>query len=254
MHHALTEFLFRSLCMLSQPVGFIHHDQRILRKIIQKRHCIFIKIMNKILSTRKMLKFLHLIFYLFHQIADTGSFLCLKFVPQLFLNTFCFLFQGFYTCRDGFFIQNHLRSRINSNLIQIFYGTLTLHIKTANRIDLISPQFDSPGIILCQRVHVHNSSPYRKLPRGFYLWGTLITHFHHTGFHFIQIQLTVIFQIQNLAFPYIQRNQIIQTTVYGSNYCGFLLLNQCLHYLNSLAGKQISMNVRLVKNQISCRI
>ena len=62
--------------------------------------------------------------------------------------------NGFDALSDCLLIQHHFRRRIDRNLLQILDRALAFRIKTADGIHLISPQFDTPRIILGQRKYI----------------------------------------------------------------------------------------------------
>ena len=81
--------------------------------------------------------------------------------------------------------------RIDRNFLQIFQRTLTLRIKTADRINLISPQLNSPRILLCKTVNIHNTSADGKLSRHLHLSNPLVSKLYQILFERIHIHGTV---------------------------------------------------------------
>ncbi|CCZ36326.1 unknown [Firmicutes bacterium CAG:646] len=201
MNHTLPKFFLGGFRVFSQTHYLVQHHQRIFRKIIQKSYGIFVEIMNKAFCSCKMLKFPHLILNFFRHIFDPGCFFRLKFISQLLLQSFRFFLYGFQPCSDRLLIQNHFRSRINNNFFQIFNGTLTFHIKASDRVDLVSPQLDSPGIFLRKRKDIHNPAPDRKLSRHLHLRRPLISQLYQLRFHLIQRNFTVIVEMNGSVFP-----------------------------------------------------
>ena len=138
-----------------------------------------------------------------------------------------------------------LHSRINCDLFQIFQRTLALCVKAADRINLISPQLNSPGILLCQAINIYNTATNGKLPRHFYLSYPFIAQPYQPGFQSIYIHRAVAGKMQNL-FPYLlQRFQKIHTTINTGNNDQFLFLHKRTDHLHSLADQQIPMNICL---------
>ena len=74
------------------------------------------------------------------------------------------------------------------------------------------------------------------------------------SFHPIQINLAVIADLYYFFLPHGKRHQAVQAAVDRSNDRHFFPLQQCTEHLDPLSGKEISMDIRLIKDQIPCRI
>ena len=147
-----------------------------------------------------------------------------------------------------------LHSRINCDLLQIFQRTLALRVKAADRINLISPQLNSPGILLCQTINIYNTATNGKLPRQLYLSYPFIAQTDQPGFQSIYIHSAVTGKMQKL-FPYLlQRFQKIHTAINTGNNSQLLFLHKRTDHLHSLADQQIPVNVCLKEKQIPGRI
>ena len=129
-----------------------------------------------------------------------------------------------------------------------------MRVKTPNRIDLISPQFDSPGIFLCKAVNIYDTASYRKLPRHLYLTYTFIAHGYQSVFQFIHIQTAVIAEVEKLLSDAFQRCQKIHAAINAGDYSCSFSLQKCLDYFHSLTDQEISMNICLKKKKIPGRI
>ena len=254
VNHALPEFLLRGFGMLHQPVGLIQHHQRILRKIIQKRNRIFIKIMDKSFRPGAALRLLQLFLQLPCQPADVGRLLGFHFSPQFFLAGRRLLLYGRKPLPAGIPVQHQLSGGINDNLIQIFNGALALGVEAADGIDLIPPQLDPPGIFLCQGKYIQNSAPDRKLPGHLHLGHALIPQLHQLAGHCLQVQRTVASEPEHMLPEQGERQQTVHTTVDGGHHSGALPLHQRPDHPKSLPGDQIPMDIRLIKNQIPGRV
>ena len=188
---------------------------------------------------------------------------------KFFLYCFCILFQAIGLIqkyktvflwkiikeRNSIFFCGLFYSRINRDLIEIFQRALALRIKCTDRIDLISPELDSPWILFCKRIDIDNSTTNRKLSRHLYLTYALITHMNKCILEFIHIQRTVISEMDQLFFYLIKRLKIIQTSVYTGNYCdAFFLFQKCLDHTHPLTDQKIPVNICLKKEHIFCRI
>ena len=146
------------------------------------------------------------------------------------------------------------RGRIDHDLFQILQRTLALGVETADGVNLIPPQFDTPGILLCEGIDIHDPSPDGELPRHLHLTYALIAHLHQTVFQFIHIQRAVVAEIDKLFFYIFQRSQKIHTAIDAGHHGDFLPGEKSFDHLHSLADDQISMDIRLKKQKVSCRI
>ena len=165
------------------------------------------------------------------------------------------LFRKIIQERNSTLFDRLLYSRIDGNFIKIFQRTLTLRIKCTDGVNLISPEFNSPRIFFCERIDIHNPTSNRKLSGHLNLTHTLISHMNKCILELIHIQCTVISEMNQLFFNFIKRLKIIHASIYTGDNCNILfLLQQCLNNAHPLAYQNISMNIRLKKKQILCRV
>ena len=144
--------------------------------------------------------------------------------------------------------------RINSDLFQIFQGTLALRIKASDGIDLIIPQLDPPGIFLCEGININDPAPDRKMPRKLHLAGTLISKLHQILLQLIQIYYASVFKMEQPFPDILQRHQIVHTSVHACDYSHAVFFHKGTYHLHTLAYQQISMDICLEKKKILGRV
>ena len=166
----------------------------------------------------------------------------------------CFFFRKILQKGYHIFSVHLFCGRINRNFIYIFQRSLTFRIKAPDRIHLIIPQFNTPGIILCQRIDINDSSTHRKLPRKLYLTGAFISQLYQLFLQLIQIDHTVTFKMKKSASDLFQRHQEIHTSVDAGNNGHFFLFQKCPDHTHPLPDQKISVNICLKKQKILCRI
>ena len=96
--------------------------------------------------------------------------------------------------RDHPFFRLFLDGRIQGDLLQIFERTLAFGVKGSDRIDLVPPQLDPDGIVLGQRINVHDPAAHGKFARHGHLAGHLVTRFSQPAAQFHHIQNVPVFQ------------------------------------------------------------
>ena len=166
----------------------------------------------------------------------------------------CFFFRKIIQKGYHIFSVHLFCGRINRNFIYIFQRSLTFRIKAPDRIHLIIPQFDTPRIILCQRIDINDSSTHRKLPRKLYLTGAFIPQLYQLFLQLIQIDHTVTFKMKKSASDLFQRHQEIHTSVDAGNNGHFFLFQKCPDHTHPLPDQKISVYICLKKQKILCRI
>ena len=87
----------------------------------------------------------------------------------------------------SFSLRGILRSRIDHDLLQRIQRPLAGGVKAADRIHLISPQLDPPGIVLCQGIHIQDAAADSKLARHIDLACHFVSQIHHPVPQLIQI-------------------------------------------------------------------
>ena len=139
----------------------------------------------------------------------------------------------------------------------MFYGVdglLRCDIKITERIDLIAPQLHTDGMFFCQRKDIHDPSTHGKLSRMFHLGHIFIAQHDQFLSHFIQIHR--LFQINGKNAPFIRGKgrHTVHQGIHSRYDRDRSMLNECLYDRKTLSGKSVAVNVRLIKEQISCRI
>ncbi|CCY33249.1 unknown [Ruminococcus sp. CAG:60] len=158
--------------------------------------------------------------------------------------------------REGYqpFAAGPFHCRIDGDLVQVFQGPLALRVKASNGIYFVSPQLDSPGILFCQAVNIHNSAPHGKLSRHFHLAYPLVAQIHQRLFQKIHIDNAVPVKMQYFFADFFQGHQVVHTAVNACDNSQVLLLQKRLYHTHSLANQQISLNICLEKQKILRRI
>ena len=130
----------------------------------------------------------------FFHLPGSCHFFCTIF-SRLFYFVFC---QTSFFQKPGRFIQEHQRvlrikvidkrnfsvtsqsviRRVNNDLLQIFYRSLAVHIKSTDRIHFIFPEFNTDRQFLGKRVNINDSTTNSKLSRSIHLGFPVITKFY----------------------------------------------------------------------------
>ena len=253
--HTLPEFFFNRFALFCQTIGLIQNYQSILiLKIIQESHCIFIKVSQKMLCRRKIVKFSQAVYCVFYCTFQPCCLFCKKSLPKLLYRRFLFLLNRFDPFFQRFLIQYQFRCGINSDLIQILHRALALCIKASNRINLIPPQLDPDRVFFCKRININDSSPEGKLSRCFRLGISLISHTGQPPFQLIHIHLAGAVEMQGVLLYYLKRKQVVHTASHTGDHCHTSVFQQGSNHFHSLFSKKVSVNICLKKNQILCRI
>ena len=173
---------------------------------------------------------------------------------QLIQKQQCFFFRKIIQERYHILAVHLFCSRINGDLIYIFQRSLAFCIKTPDGIDLIIPEFNTPWILLRQRIDINDPSPHGKLSRKLHLANPLISQIHQIYFQLIQIDHTVTFKMKKTTFDLFQGHQKIHASVYAGNHRHFFLFQKCPDHTHPLPDQKISVNICLKKQKILCRI
>ena len=105
-----------------------------------------------------------------------------------------------------------------------------------------------------QRINIENAAAHGKLAGRLHLKGTLIAEPHQLFSYFIQIEFAVIAQMDTVLFKHVKRQKKVHTSPHTGDDGNFLPLKKCLDDLKPLPDQQISVNVRLIENQVLRRI
>ena len=206
------------------------------------------------LRRRKILILLQTVNSLIHHMGKSGSLFRKKIFPEFLYHVLFFFFYGLQSFFQNVLIQDHLRSRVYNDFFQIFYRSLAFRIKTADRINLISPQFDPHRIIQGQREDINDAAPDRKLSRRLCLGSSFISHTQKLLPQFFQIYRAVVFKDQGMLSYNLQRKEIVHTPSHTGDHCRSFIFQKSCHSPHSFSCKKISMHICLEKDQILGRI
>ena len=147
---------------------------------------------------------------------------------------------------------NIFRGRIDDDFIHLLDGALTFCIKTSYRIDFIAPKLQAIRTFICQIIYIKDTASDRKLSRTFYLTDSLKPH----GCQLSAQCFQYIFRPKNQTIfcNLFQRKQSVKKSIYGSDHRHRFAFQHSLDNSHSLADDQITVNVRIVENNIFGRI
>ena len=254
MGHTFPELCGQQIGTLQNPVRLIEKDPGIPRKIVEKRHGIRVKVGQILLRACKIQPAVQKRTDILCVLRYSGPLLGEHLLPEILLLALGLFPDCLLSPFHRLFGEKHLRRRINRHFFQILYGPLALHIETADGIDFIPPQFDTPRILLCQRKDVEDTAADGKLAAAFHLRFSLIAQAYQLPFHFFQIQFAVISQMNTVIQKCLQRKKLIHTAADAGYYGKTLSLQDGLNHADSLSGQKISADIRLIENQIFGRI
>ena len=238
-----------------QPCRLVQKDQGFIHwKIIQKGCCLIIEIPDHTVhigtSKRKLKGFLNLLIEMFQIGCRLRFSFFLKYPSALIYILFNPVQAFLYSC----FRKNHFRCRIYGNFFVTLNGTLAVHIKAADRINFIIPEFNSIRAVICQIINIKNTSPHRKLSGTLHLNRPLKSHIGQTFDQIRLIHNAFFPQPDHLLFQFLQRKQTVHQAVNRRNDRHRLMLQQFLNNRQTLTHQRLPMHIGTVKNNISRRI
>ena len=152
-------------------------------------------------------------------------------------------------------IGHEFRRRIDADILQFFQAALGLYVKSADRVDLVSPQLDPDRILLRQRKKVKNSSPAGILSGLLHLVGALIADPSQIFPLLVQIQLVSHRERTDRVHPALSRHAVAHQGAHGQDHRQLALRRRKrFHNLHSLRGQMPALHVRLKKKKVSGRI
>ena len=150
--------------------------------------------------------------------------------------------------------KDHLRRRINRNLLMPFNRTLTVHIKASNRIDFIIPKLNSVRAVIRQIVDIQNAAPDRKLSRPFHLYCPFKPHMDQSFHQILRVINAALSQTDDLLSQLFRRQKTVHQSINGRYHRHWFMLKQFLDDCQSLLNQGLTMYIRTIENNISGRI
>ncbi len=180
------------------------------------------------------------------------GFLRLVGIPENLFLFICFFFQFHNALADLVLGQHELRRRVDGDTLQFLDGTLAQNIETADGFHFVAPQLDTVRILLRQVKNVHNAATDGELSRALHLVSLLISHCHQPGCQFAFIQTAAPLGTDDvLLLP--QHLGCHQRRI-GSDDGNGLPFHDSAQCLDPLLYQLITVDIRLEKDQILCRI
>ena len=153
--------------------------------------------------------------------------------------------------------QFQFRRRIDHGGLQILNRPLTLHIETADRIYLISPEFHTDRKFLRQRIKIENPAPHSKLPGSRNFRFPLVPHRHKLFLQFCKIQCVTDSNLYFVLCQFFHRRKSVQQCIrscQNGDLPSLFQLHQRAHNLHPLTEQIFALDVRMIKQQIFRRI
>ena len=153
-----------------------------------------------------------------------------------------------------FLCEDQLRRRVDRNLVHLLDRPLALGIKGADGIHLISPELDPDRDLLRQWEHIQNSAADRKLSHAVHLTHALIAHVRELCLDLLDIERLSRHDVQAALPDHGKRQKMIHETVHGRHDNAAFVLQKMFKHLHPLSRQEISVDIRAVKQKVSCRV
>ena len=154
---------------------------------------------------------------------------------------------------NAFFLQHELRGRKNGYALQVLYGTLAQNVKASDRLHLIPPELDPVRIFLRKIKNVNNPAPHGKLPRAVHLIILFVSHRHQPFGKPVLTNAAAPVNVNDILLPVPNDLGRHQRRI-GCDNSDRFPLHQPPKGLDPLSNQLVSMDIRLEKYKILCRI
>ena len=144
--------------------------------------------------------------------------------------------------------------RVDRDLVHLLDRALALGIKRADRVHLVSPEFDPDRDLLRKRKDIENSAADRKLSHSIDLSHPLIAHVRELCLELLDIERQSRHDVQAALPDHGKRQKMIHETVHGRHDNAAFVLQKMFKHLHPLSRQEISVDIRAVKQKVSCRV